>query len=127
MGNNPRPSRWIWCNAPAKILENVADIVNMSLRRTQPRKTLICRISVYWKDEGGVPSMQSGLVEDRSLCGLGISVPNPIPIGAKVQVRGRSKELAGVVRHCHAKGVNYLIGIRLDYEDVDWNRCCAGL
>jgi hypothetical protein len=47
----------------------------MSLRRTQPRKTLICRISIYWKDEGGVPSMQSGLVEDRSLCGLGISVP----------------------------------------------------
>ncbi len=100
MGNNPSPSRSIWCNAiwrnaPAKILENVADIVGMSLRRTQPRKTLICRISICWKDEDGVPSMQYGLVEDRSLCGLGISVPNPIPIGTKVRVRGRSKELAG--------------------------------
>jgi PilZ domain len=126
MGNNPCPSRWIWCKR-AKILENVADIVGMSHKRTQPRKIQICRICIYWKDQDGLPKVQSGLVEDRSLSGLGITVPDPIPIGTKVQVRGRAKELLGSVRHCRAKGINYLIGIRLDDEDADWNRSFAGI
>ncbi len=99
----------------------------MSRRRAEPRKALICRVSVFCEDREGFPVTQDGLLEDRSLSGVGISVPDPIAIGSKVKVRGRSRELAGTVRHCRFKGPNYFVGIRLDTEDVTWNSIGVGL
>jgi hypothetical protein len=99
----------------------------MSARRSEPRKTLICRISVICEDRDGFPTTQFGLLEDRSLSGAGFSVPDAIAIGSKVRIRGRLRELAGIVRYCRPKGANYLVGIRLDGGDVEWASFGAGL
>jgi len=99
----------------------------MVKRRTQPRKTLLCRISVLWHDDDEISRSQSGMIEDRSLTGMGISVPYPIAIGTKVIVRGRVRELAGVVRHCRLNHAKYFIGIQLEREDKTWNHFGAGL
>jgi hypothetical protein len=99
----------------------------MSRRRIEPRKTSISRIYVFWEDQDGCAASQDGLLEDRSRSGLGITVFQPIAIGTKVRIQGRLRELAGIVRHCRLQGAKYLVGIRLDEEDVTWNRFGAGL
>jgi hypothetical protein len=70
---------------------------------------------------------QSGLLEDRSLSGVGFVVPDPIGVGTKVTVRGRVRELPGIVRYCRPKGAQYMVGVRLDQKDSTWNRFGAGL
>lgn len=87
----------------------------------------MCRISVFWDDQDGCPTTQYGLLEDRSLSGIGISVPEPIAIGTQVKIKGRLRELAGIVRYCRPKGANYAVGIRLDTKDVGWASIGAGL
>ena len=99
----------------------------MPRHRAEPRKTLICRITVCWENEEGYITSQAGLLEDRSRSGVGITVLDPIAIGAKVRIRGRVQELAGTVRHCRLKGAKYFIGIQLEHEDATWNRFGVGL
>jgi len=99
----------------------------MPRRRREPRKTLICGITVRYEDEEGFPKMQAGLLEDRSLSGVGISVTYPIAIGSKVKIQGRVRGLDGIVLYCRPKGANYFVGIRLDHEDLTWNQFGAGL
>lgn len=105
----------------------IADMYGMSRRRGEARKTLICRVSAVWLDEDGVPANASGLLEDRSLSGVGLCLPEPIPLGTKVKIRGRNRELAGTVRHCKSRGVNYRVGIRLDRPDKTWDHFGVGL
>jgi hypothetical protein len=99
----------------------------MPQRRSGPRKTQICRISAVWADEEGTVTRLAGLVEDRSRYGVSICVPEPIEIGTCVKIRGRTRELAGTVRHCRYSAGKYCIGIRLDREDVLWDRFGTGL
>lgn len=87
----------------------------------------MCRISVAWTDREGAQQTQTGLLEDRSLAGAGISVNHPIPVGTKVKFRGRKRELAGIVRYCRRGRINYLIGVRLDERDEAWATIGAGL
>ncbi len=68
-----------------------------------------------------------GLLEDRSRHGVNICVSEPIAVGTKVTIRGRVRELDGVVRHCRYAAGKYFIGIRLDQEDPHWDRFGAGL
>ena len=88
---------------------------------------MICRISVVWEDDAGFRTRQFGLLEDRSLSGVSICVPEPIAIGTKVTIRGRLRELAGIVRYCRPKGAEYFVGIRLDERDLGWASFGAGL
>ncbi len=87
----------------------------------------MCRISVAWTDHRGIQQSQTGLLEDRSLAGAGISVIHPIPVGTKVTFRGRKRELVGTVRYCRRARHNYLVGIRLDERDEAWATIGAGL
>jgi hypothetical protein len=81
----------------------------------------MCRISLVWQDRVGSYRTQPGLLEDRSRSGVGISVYESIPVGTKVKIRGRRRELVGMVRYCRGGGVKYLIGILLDEADKTWN------
>ena len=105
----------------------MADTVRMSRPSTEPRKTLICRISVFWEDEAGFSTRQVGLLENRSLSGVSICVPEPMAIGTKVNVRGKLRELAGIVLYCRPKGSEYLVDIQLDERDLGWAAFGAGL
>jgi hypothetical protein len=111
----------------AKIARSFADTVRMARRRAQPRKTLLTRITTVCDGEEGYPVVQWGLLEDRSLSGVGISVPGAIPVGTKVTIRGRRRELAGIVRYCRLQGAKYLVGVKLDQEDATWDRFGSGL
>jgi hypothetical protein len=93
----------------------------------EPRKALICRISVLWEDQAGFATRQFGLLEDRSLSGVSICVPEPIAIGTKVTIRGRRRELVGIVRYCRPKGPDYFIGVHLEEGDAGWASFGAGL
>jgi len=80
-----------------------------------------------WRDPEGFPRVLTGLIEDRSYSGIGISIQEPIDIGTKVQIRGRLRELSGTVRYCRTRGAKYFVGIELDRKDTSWNRFGAGL
>jgi hypothetical protein len=99
----------------------------MPHRRAGPRKTQICRIFALWTDAEGTVTRLAGLMEDRSRNGVSICVPEPIELGTRVKVRGRTRELEGIVRHCRYTAGKYLIGIHLDHEDTAWDRFGAGL
>ena len=99
----------------------------MPRRRLEPRKTLICRISVLWTDEEGTLIKLTGLLEDRSRTGVQIVVEEPVAVGTCVRIRGRARELRGIVRHCRYEAGKYFIGVRLDDEDNSWDRFGVGL
>jgi hypothetical protein len=68
------------------------------------------------------------MLEDRSRSGAGISVNKPIPVGAKVKIRGKRRELVGIVRYCRREEFNYFVGIHYDgAEDAAWASFGAGL
>ncbi len=90
--------------------------------RTEPRRVAVCRISVGWVDDYGNPRTESAYLEDRSLSGVGLSLTNPIPIGTKVTLRERGRDLAGVVRYCRLGGLKYQIGIHLDQVNGAWSK-----
>lgn len=99
----------------------------MPQRRAGPRKTQICRIFALWTDEEGTVTRLAGFLEDRSRYGLSICVSEPIEIGTRVTIRGRTRELDGTVRHCRYTAGKYFIGIHLDQEDASWDRFGLGL
>lgn len=99
----------------------------MPRRRVEPRKTLICRISATWMDEEGTLFNLAGLLEDRSRSGVGISVPEPIAVGTRVRIRGRVRELRGMVRHCRYWRGKYFVGVLLEDQDKSWDRFGIGL
>lgn len=82
--------------------------------RREPRKSFMCRITVDWEDEAEGPQSQAGMLEDRSRSGAGISVFEPIPVGARVKITGPRLDLSGTVRYCRSKNLRYLIGIQYD-------------
>ncbi len=87
----------------------------------------MCRISVVFEDSAGCPRTQTGLPEDRSFSGIGISVHKPISVGTKVKIKGRIRELAGLVQYGRPMGSKYAVGIRLDQQDMAWDSFGAGL
>ena len=86
----------------------------MAQARIEPRKSFMCRITVEWEDETGSPQSQPGMLEDRSRSGAGISVYAPIPVGARVKIKGPRVDLSGTVRYCKGKNIRYLVGIKYD-------------
>jgi hypothetical protein len=95
--------------------------------RTEPRKVILCRITVTWESETEGAKSQSGLMEDRSRSGAGVSVDEPIPVGAAVKIRGRQRELAAVVKYCQRKNMRYLIGVQYEKADEAWADIRSGL
>jgi len=87
----------------------------------------MCRISVAWEDADGSPKTQAGVLEDRSPNGAGVCVNKPVPVGTKVKIKGRRRELTGVVRHCRTEEFKYFVGIQLDAADSEWDSLGGGL
>jgi hypothetical protein len=73
----------------------------------------MCRVAVNWEDQTG-PKTQTGMLEDRSPSGAGISLRKPIPAGTKVKIQENNRELAGIVRYCRPEEFGYFLGVRLD-------------
>jgi hypothetical protein len=60
------------------------------------------------------------MLEDRSRSGAGISISKASPVGTKVKISGKRRELAGVVRYCRRVELSYLVGIKLDEVGAAW-------
>jgi hypothetical protein len=83
-------------------------------QRQELRKTIAARVQVAWKDQTGAFKLVPGMLEDVSINGAAIRIATPIPRGARLEVRWRSKDFSGSVQHCRPMGTEYLLGILKD-------------
>ncbi|MBI1787892.1 MAG: PilZ domain-containing protein [Acidobacteria bacterium] len=92
-------------------------------RRRHPRFSLSsCPLRVYWQDEHGRFRQMPGRGIDLSRSGIGIELPEPIQLGAQVNIsmdRFDLTETAGV-RHCRRVGPRYHIGLEFTMG-LRWN------
>jgi hypothetical protein len=84
-------------------------------RRKDPRTPYISRAEVSWNN-GNEEVRISGMIEDKSVSGLGIQVGKPIPVGTSITVRFGDRMAAGVVRRCVKLGVGVLIGMSFEAD-----------
>lgn len=73
------------------------------------------RTEISWTDENGQMTIP-GMIEDRSVSGLGIQVAKRIPIGTWVKVKFRNHVVDAVVRRCVREGVGILVGVSFEQE-----------
>jgi len=89
---------------------------DMQDRRSEPRRTVISRVEVEWQDPDGAPRHAFAFIEDRSSSGVGMRIPNFIPVGTEIRIKGIRLDVRGVVRQCARAGYEYLVGVKLSAE-----------
>jgi hypothetical protein len=73
------------------------------------------RTEISWIDANGQMTIP-GMIEDRSVSGLGIQVAKRIPVGTSVKVNFRNQIVAAVVRRCVREGFGTLIGVSFEQD-----------
>jgi len=73
------------------------------------------RTEISWTD-GNEQMTIPGMIEDKSVSGLGIQIAKPIAVGTSVKVKFRNHEVAAVVRRCIRDGFRTLIGVSFEEE-----------
>jgi hypothetical protein len=83
-------------------------------RRTYDRSRLRGSVELAWTSPDGEPCTTVGNYIDISPSGLCIETPCEIPVGAQLEVRGRTFSLPGpiTVRNCRRCGPWFRIGLR---------------
>ena len=87
-----------------------SDIEEVSERRKDPRIPYIARTQIIWDSPNGEISL-AGMIEDKSISGLGIEVSRAIPVGASVRVRLGNETISAVVRRCIRTGFGNFVGV----------------
>jgi hypothetical protein len=82
--------------------------------RVEPRKVMMARVEVRWEDQAGGAHNASAMLEDKSLGGACLRLGKPIAVETRLQVRNHGQEFSGIVRHCHARGLEFVVGIQCD-------------
>ena len=77
---------------------------------------MISRVDVEWHDSDGSPRHVFAYIEDRSRSGLGMRIPNFIPVGTEIRIKGIRLDVRGVVRQCARAGYEYMVGVKLSAE-----------
>ena len=72
----------------------------MTSRRKDPRRACLARAVLTYQNEQGAEIQAHGMIEDRSKCGLGIRVSEPIHSGCHIHVQQGSQVYSGVVKRC---------------------------
>jgi hypothetical protein len=85
----------------------------MPEQRAAPRRVYMCRTQILYGPEQTV----SGMIEDRSVSGLGIRVPRPLPLGMPIRVCFRDEMHAAVVRRCVKDQPGFFIGVAFSTGD----------
>jgi hypothetical protein len=82
--------------------------------RLDPRQEVESPADVSWKDGNAERRFDGAHCRDFSAGGLGLELPEPIRVGARVTVRVPSLNFrgTGVVRHCGPLKSGYLVGIQ---------------
>jgi hypothetical protein len=77
----------------------------------------MCRAQILYGQEQTV----SGMIEDRSVSGLGIRVPKPLPLRMPVRVCFRDEMHPAIVRRCVEDQPGFFIGVA--FLTVDGAQC----
>jgi hypothetical protein len=84
----------------------------MSTAARESRIAVMMLAEVSWEDATGKLLSAPARLEDRSLSGACIRMKKPVEVGAKLRVRGRFEEFAGIVRYCRSEDWDYVVGVR---------------
>ena len=97
----------------------------MSERRKNPRIPYVARTQILWDGPNGEITV-SGMIEDKSISGLGIEVPRPIPVGTSVRVRLGKEIISAVVRRCFKSGFGSFVGVSYDIPPAEAGTAGSG-
>ena len=82
--------------------------------RTEERAAATERALLEWLDESGERCAQIAWVADRSMDGVGVRSPHPLPPGAPVLITiGEDAPLKAMVRHCISDEDDWRIGLKV--------------
>jgi hypothetical protein len=82
--------------------------------RTDERAAATERALLEWLDESGERCAQIAWVADRSMDGVGVRSPHPLPPGAPVLLTiGEDAPLKAMVRHCISDEDDWRIGLKV--------------
>ncbi|MFL6449569.1 MAG: PilZ domain-containing protein [Bryobacteraceae bacterium] len=79
-------------------------------RRRHPRTQYVSRTEVTWSSDTNEVKIP-GMIEDRSVSGLGIQAGKPIPVGTRATVLFRNQMVKVEVRRCVKVNPGFLIGV----------------
>lgn len=85
----------------------------MSDRRREERKVILRRVELFWTSTDGERCSAGGVMEDRSISGMGIRTPVVLSVGTVVQVRVGNETYPATVARCVRAGLERFIGLRL--------------
>ena len=90
-----------------------SDIKEVSERRKDPRIPYIARTQIIWDSPNGEISL-TGMIEDKSVSGLGIEVSRAIPVGTSVRIRLGNQMISAVVRRCIKTDFGSFVGVSFE-------------
>ena len=96
---------------------SVLPVLHLAERRKHERTPFVSRTEVSWSSDEGELTIP-GMIEDKSISGLGIHTAKPIPPGTWVKVKFRDQMLLAVVRRCIKVPLGFLIGVSFEQEPL---------
>ena len=81
--------------------------------RRENRRSCTQPVGIMWRDSAGDDKFISAPVRDISETGIGLQIPEPVPVRSFVTLYGDKLGLHGQasVRYCSRQGMKYLIGV----------------
>jgi hypothetical protein len=81
--------------------------------RRENRRSCAQPVGIMWRDAAGDDKFMNAPVRDISESGLGLQIPEPVPVRSFVTLCADKLGLHGQasVRYCSHKGINYSIGV----------------
>ncbi len=87
-------------------------------KRREPRVSAAESATVRWQKPDGELSALEVEITDTSSKGLGIRLPDEIPVGQTVTISaGEDKKYRGVLRHCRPQDDGYFAGVVLVFRE----------
>jgi hypothetical protein len=83
--------------------------------RAEPRIPCNLPVELSWEIGAGYMRKLKATLKDTSKNGMGLLVPTPLTIGAKVEIFANTKTHAAIVKRCMKSGTDHWVGVRLQH------------
>jgi len=81
--------------------------------RTELRTPCNLPADLSWNIGAGYIRNLKATIRDTSKSGMGLLVPNPIPVGAEIKVTSAKGSHSATVKRCIKQGKEHIVGVRL--------------
>jgi len=81
--------------------------------RTEPRTPCNVPADLSWNIGAGYIRNIKVTIRDTSKSGIGLLVPNPVPVGTSIKVTSLKGSQSAVVQRCIKQGAQHIVGGRL--------------